>query len=369
MVANPALAKTLGIVGGVLAVVITAFGALTMTLGISAAAFAHAFPVLMTLKTGLVFVGQAVLWLGRALMANPIGLAITAIGLAAYLIYTHWEPISEFFRCMWEVIKGYASAASDFFGLMWQRIKEYAFSAFDGLKQLLSWTPQGLIIRNWGVIADVMRGLWDGIWSHIQTVWNLIVGIFTLDGARIVDALGSLWELINSVLMGWPAKFQQFGIDLLQGFIGGIKNMAGSVGTVMTNVVGGAVDKFKNFLGIRSPSRLFAGLGGFTLQGYAKGIEQTQNEPVQAVLAMGHRLRQAASGIVLGASMASAPVMAAASNSSQHSQTTPVSAQYEIHIHAAPGQDAHAIAQAVRAELDRREHERQARRYSALADE
>jgi len=345
MQANPALAKTLAIVGAALAVVVTVFGALTMTLGVGAATFTHAYPALMLLKTGL-------LALGRALMANPIGLAITAIGLAAYLIYQHWQPISEFFRCMWEVIKG------------------YALSAFNGLKTLLSWTPQGLIMSNWSVIADFMRVLWDGIWLHIKTVWELIAGIFTLDGARILDGLSGLWELINGVLMGWPEKFQQFGIDLLQGFISGIKNMAGSVGKVLTTVVGGAVDKFKNFLGINSPSRLFADFGQGTMQGYSAGLEQQQDEPVQAVLAMGQRLRKAAAGIVLGTAIASAPVMAnTAQMSGQGTRNTPPTIHYEIHIHAAPGQDAQAIATAVRAELDRRESQRQARQRSALNDD
>lgn len=34
--------------------------------------------------------GRAVLWIGRALLMNPIGLAITAVAAAAYLIYRNW---------------------------------------------------------------------------------------------------------------------------------------------------------------------------------------------------------------------------------------------------------------------------------------
>ncbi|WP_115252374.1 hypothetical protein [Canicola haemoglobinophilus] len=33
--------------------------------------------------------GKAFMWLGRALLTNPIGLAITAIALGAYLIYQY----------------------------------------------------------------------------------------------------------------------------------------------------------------------------------------------------------------------------------------------------------------------------------------
>ncbi len=31
--------------------------------------------------------GRAVLWIGQALLMNPIGLAITAVAAAAYLVY------------------------------------------------------------------------------------------------------------------------------------------------------------------------------------------------------------------------------------------------------------------------------------------
>lgn len=35
---------------------------------------------------------------------NPIDLAITAIALAAALIYTYWEPINAFFSQSWQTI-------------------------------------------------------------------------------------------------------------------------------------------------------------------------------------------------------------------------------------------------------------------------
>ena len=47
----------------------------------------------------------------------------------------------------------------------------------------------------------------------------------------------------------------------------------------------------------------------------------------------------------------------------------PGSNTYTIHIHAAPGQDANAIARAVAAELDRREREKGARARSSLFDQ
>lgn len=48
---------------------------------------------------------QAVLILGRALMANPIGLAIAVIAGGAYLIYKNWDKLKGWFGQFWEWIK------------------------------------------------------------------------------------------------------------------------------------------------------------------------------------------------------------------------------------------------------------------------
>ncbi|ARE56078.1 hypothetical protein TP45_06830 [Xanthomonas citri pv. aurantifolii] len=45
----------------------------------------------------------------------------------------------------------------------------------------------------------------------------------------------------------------------------------------------GVVDRFKGLLGIHSPSRVFAQLGDFTMQGLTVGLQRGQGAPVQAV--------------------------------------------------------------------------------------
>lgn len=45
----------------------------------------------------LMWLGRAVLFVGRAFMLNPIGLAITAIALGAYLIYKNWDTLKKWF--------------------------------------------------------------------------------------------------------------------------------------------------------------------------------------------------------------------------------------------------------------------------------
>lgn len=90
--------------------VAVAGGLLTVlgSIGIVTGAVGMAMPFLsggISLLTGSFgFLGTAIKVVSSAFLTNPIGLAVTAIATAAYLIYDNWEPISEFFINLWDGI-------------------------------------------------------------------------------------------------------------------------------------------------------------------------------------------------------------------------------------------------------------------------
>ncbi|HIB1592769.1 TPA: phage tail tape measure protein, partial [Salmonella enterica subsp. enterica serovar Muenchen] len=115
------------------------------------------------LLRGLLAAGRAVLFIGRALMMNPIGLLITGIAVAAYLIYRYWEPIKGFFTRLWTGIENIGtqiwSSITGFFTDRWQDIQ----TAFDGGllgigELILNWSPLGLFTQ---VFSEVMS--WFGV--------------------------------------------------------------------------------------------------------------------------------------------------------------------------------------------------------------
>ncbi|MDD0937213.1 phage tail tape measure protein, partial [Xylella fastidiosa subsp. multiplex] len=55
--------------------------------------------------------GRAALWLGRLLLMNPVGLAVTAIASGALLIVQHWNTIKPFMTSLWEGVKTIFSGA------------------------------------------------------------------------------------------------------------------------------------------------------------------------------------------------------------------------------------------------------------------
>lgn len=72
---------------------------------VAQAAWSAAPGVIAAVGTALRFVGTSLLWVGRAMMTNPIGLAVTAIAGSVFLIYKYWEPLKAWFSNLWDSIK------------------------------------------------------------------------------------------------------------------------------------------------------------------------------------------------------------------------------------------------------------------------
>ncbi|WP_313473938.1 phage tail tape measure protein [Stutzerimonas kunmingensis] len=268
-------------------------------------------------KKALPLVGKGILLIGRALLMNPIGLAVTAIAAAAYLIYRNWDRVGPYFRGLWSEIK----------------------AGFSG-----------------------------GLGGIAATIVNFSpVGLFYRAFAGVLSYLG----------VDLPARFTEFGGMLMQGLVNGIKNAAGAVKGAVVGAADSSINFFKEKLGIHSPSRVFAELGGFTMQGLAQGLVGGEGGMLKEMAGIAKRLTQAgavALGVTGGAAFADQPLSidnrpplsapaASASGAASGSTTT-----ITITINAAPGQDANAIAQAVAAELDRRERQNQARQRGSFHD-
>ncbi|MDH0866464.1 phage tail tape measure protein [Mitsuaria sp. GD03876] len=273
--------------------------------------------VIGRIGSALRIAGQAVLWLGRALLMTPIGLAITAIAVAAFLLIRYWEPIKAFF------------------GGVWSSVREAFSGGIGGVSALLvNWSPLGLLYH---AFAGVLR--WFG---------------FDL-----------------------PQKFSEFGANILQGLAGGITSRLALVRDAISGAADGAIGWFKEKLGIRSPSRVFIDAGEEISNGAAAGVANRQASVRRAVMAMAVGATVAMPAAAMNVSpdgdfstRPSTVHMDRRAPLSAPAAAAPVSAgdKYEIHIHAAPGMDERTLARVVCAELDRRERTKLAARRSSLSD-
>lgn len=180
---NEGLANVIGTVVAVGGILLTGLGMTAISVG----AVTMALPALATawgiVSGAMAFAKVAVIGLNAALIMNPIGLAITGIATAAALVYSYWEPISDFFGDLWDGVTGIFS------------------SAWDGLTSIFSMSPMELIEGAWGGISGFFSNLWDGAVSMASKAWGKIKGY----ASSIGDSLKGFW--------GKTKNFFGFGDD------------------------------------------------------------------------------------------------------------------------------------------------------------
>ncbi|PDQ34133.1 MAG: hypothetical protein B5766_12945 [Candidatus Lumbricidophila eiseniae] len=130
-------------------------------------------------------------------------------------------------------------------------------------------------------IMDLLPKILGTVIGMLPKLLDAAVKLFT----GIVDAIpkilpqlmGALIELAPKMvgtLIGMVPQLVGAGINLIGGLVSGLFRAAGSVGSALLKIAGDAVKGFLNFLGIRSPSKLFAGYGKNLIQGLVTGLEQ-----------------------------------------------------------------------------------------------
>ena len=140
------------------------------------------------------------------------------------------------------------------------------------------------IIDNMDVLIDSTIELIDVVVDKlIENLPKLIDG-----GVRLIIALagglikaipklaGKIPEIISAIVNGFKSggnRILDVGKNIVQGVWEGIKSAASWIRDKVTNFFGGIVDDVKDFLGIHSPSKVFAGIGGFMAEGLGEGFE------------------------------------------------------------------------------------------------
>lgn len=198
-------------------------------------------PMIARVGGAIRMVGTALRVVGAVAMANPLFIAIGLLATAAYLIYRNWTPIKAFFIGLW-----------------------------NGLKSAVT--------RGVGAIKGAL-GRFNPL-PIFSRAWNTVTGYFA----------------------ALPAKFRQYGINIIQGLIGGITAKFGALKAKITSMGDSVSGWFKDKLGINSPSKVFTKLGFGIPEGTGLGIEKGTPLALKASEQMAKRLAQTEySNKVLGA--------------------------------------------------------------------
>lgn len=118
-------------------------------------------------------------------------------------------------------------------------------------------------------LIDNLPKLIDGGIRLIAALANGLIRAIPNLVSKIPQIISSI---VKGIISGIPAIFD-VGKNIVEGLWNGIKSMGSWVSGKVKDFFGGIVGGVKDFLGIHSPSKVFAGIGGFMAEGLGEGFD------------------------------------------------------------------------------------------------
>ena len=187
-----------------------------------------------------------------ALIGLIVG-ALTDVGIA---IAQNWDKITESLNKASESLKSWFVGVGEWWDEKWQGFSTNFQAAWESLPefvqhpiQALNQTSAGL--KQWFVgVGEWWNQKWAGFKDNWDKAWN-----------SLVDTIKNL-----------PAKFLDYGKNIVQGLINGINQGIENAKKTVGGLAKAIIDKFTGDLDINSPSKVFFDYGSYIVQGLANGI-------------------------------------------------------------------------------------------------
>lgn len=187
-----------------------------------------------------------------ALIGLIVG-GLTDVGIA---IYQNWDKITESLDKASESLKTWFVSVGEWWNEKWQGFSTNFQTAWESLPGFVQHPIQALDqasagLKQWFVgVGEWWNQKWAGFKENWDKAWN-----------SLVDTIKNL-----------PAKFLDYGKNIVQGLIDGINKGIENAKKTVGGLAKAIIDKFTNDTEIHSPSALFERFGEFIDQGLANGI-------------------------------------------------------------------------------------------------
>lgn len=158
-----------------------------------------------------------------------------------------------------------------------------------------------------GLIGNV-GNLIGTVVSNLPTFIGMLLGaavtLFTAIVTAVPQIIGSLLGAVGNLLNQAKNAITSFdlgsaGRAFIQGFVNGVSGLAGWVVDQVCGVFNGVVGAVKALLGIHSPSRVMAGLGGYTVDGFVVGIAGGKRDVYRAAQDLAEAAQSGVDGYAL----------------------------------------------------------------------
>ena len=158
-----------------------------------------------------------------------------------------------------------------------------------------------------GLIGNV-GNLISTVVSNLPTFIGMLLGaavtLFTAIVSAVPQIIGSLLGAVGNLLNQAKNAITSFdlgsaGRAFIQGFVNGVSGLAGWVVDQVCGVFNGVVGAVKALLGIHSPSRVMAGLGSYTVDGFVVGIAGGKRDVYKAAQDLAEAAQSGVDGYAL----------------------------------------------------------------------
>lgn len=157
-----------------------------------------------------------------AFIASPVGIALAAVGVSAFLVWKYWDKITYAMKFWWNVAKWAIGGVLNWMkGLSNGVLAAISiFAPFIGIP-ILIW-------KNWDKIKPVITGLWDWIRGTFSKIWDWFKGNWTklLNIFLYTNPITAPFMLMRK-LFDWLFKIDLFkaGAKIILSLLNGLKSV------------------------------------------------------------------------------------------------------------------------------------------------
>ena len=189
-----------------------------------------------------------------------IGLIVGGLTDVGIAIYQNWDKITESLDKASESLKNWFVGVGEWWNEKWQGFSANFQTAWESLPGFVQHPIQALDqasagLKQWFVgVGEWWNQKWAGFKENWDKAWN-----------SLVDTIKNL-----------PAKFLDYGKNIVQGLIDGINKGIENAKKTVGGLAKAIIDKFTTDTDINSPSKVFEQFGIYIDQGLANGITAAQ---------------------------------------------------------------------------------------------
>ena len=229
-------------------------------------------------------------------VANAPALFEAAQGLFMGLVDGVVAIIPALAAALPQIIDVFISGLPGFVGTLLQAAVDLFVAIVNAIPVILP----GLI----GNIGNLIGTVVSNLPTFIGMLLGAAVTLFTAIVSAVPQIIGSLLGAVGNLLNQAKNAITSFdlgsaGRAFIQGFVNGVTGLASWVVDRVCGVFNGVVGAVKALLGIHSPSRVMAGLGGYTVDGFVVGIAGGKRDVYKAAQDLAEAAQSGVDGYAL----------------------------------------------------------------------